>query len=470
MRFALPLVLAALLAGCGLWGGGDAALKVAVADDPALARTLAAEASSASLIRRDANGAVVPGLASSWRFLDEGRTLIMRLKPERWPGSDDSAGRELTARDVLASLRQDRAQLPAGLVVRAPIARVVEMRLPRAEPLLLEQLAVSDLAISRGRQPFPGAYRSQREGRDWLLSWRDEGETPTGAARLQIGSQPAGNAIVAFRAGTLDVVLGNGLANVLEARGAGAAALRLEANWGMTGLLLGRRGALADVRVRRALALTAPRAAIADALALAVLQPQSRLVPGLPALPPLPPATAMAEARKLLEQAGQGIGQGGAQRLRLQLLLPEGAAAGRIADALATAWAPLGVDVVPVNKPEMQRRRLLGRPVPLADVDMALVEWATPLPDAALFLARLRCGRRLACTPAADALLAQANATSDLAKRQTLLAEAESRWREDAQLVPLANPIGWALVKTDVDGFQANSAGVHPLWPLRRRG
>ncbi|MEI6419424.1 MAG: ABC transporter substrate-binding protein, partial [Sphingomonadales bacterium] len=241
---------------------------------------------------------------------------------------------------------------------------------------------------------------------------------------------------------------------------------RLEANWGMTGLLLGRRGALADVRVRRALALTAPRAAIADALALAVLQPQSRLVPGLPPLPPLPQPMALAEARKLLQQAGKG----GPQRLRLQVLLPEGAAAGRIADALATAWAPLGVDVVPVSKREAQRRRLLARSEPLADVDMALVEWATPLPDAALFLARLRCGHRLACTQAADALLAQANATSDLAKRQSLLAEAESRWREDAQLVPLANPIGWALVKTDVDGFQANSAGVHPLWPLRRRG
>ena len=135
MRPILLSGLVLLLAACsGGPPGGD--LSVAVVGEGPLAGDLAAEASRATLIRRAAGGELVAGLATSWRFLDNGDDLILRLAPVRWPSAGNRAGLELVARDVVAGLRRSgpegrAAAAAAGLAprdaARAPIARVVEL-------------------------------------------------------------------------------------------------------------------------------------------------------------------------------------------------------------------------------------------------------------------------------------------------------------------------------------------------------
>ena len=165
-RLILP-ALALLLAACsGGRPGGD--LDVAVAGEGTLAEELAQEASRATLIRRGSGGEVVAGVATSWRFLDDGDDLILRLAPLRWPGVGERPGLELVAQDVALGLRRSgnegRAALAAaGLsrrgTARAPIARVVELAPQPATPLLLDWLAEPALAVRdrRGRL-FPGPY------------------------------------------------------------------------------------------------------------------------------------------------------------------------------------------------------------------------------------------------------------------------------------------------------------------------
>ena len=130
-----------------------------------LAGQMAAEATGATLIAQGSGGDLLPGLASSWRFVDDGRALILRLKPVRW-----SDGRPLEARQVVASFRKAASRGEAALLASditgaaavaegdlpaarlgalAPIARVVELRLEAPAPLLLAWLADPGLAITR---------------------------------------------------------------------------------------------------------------------------------------------------------------------------------------------------------------------------------------------------------------------------------------------------------------------------------
>ena len=72
-RLILP-AFALLLAACsGGRPGGD--LDVVVVGEGTLAEELAQEASRATLIRRGSGGEVVAGVATSWRFLDDGDDL-----------------------------------------------------------------------------------------------------------------------------------------------------------------------------------------------------------------------------------------------------------------------------------------------------------------------------------------------------------------------------------------------------------
>ncbi|KPF71051.1 hypothetical protein IP88_10910, partial [alpha proteobacterium AAP81b] len=132
----LPLL--GLLAGCGDAPDASRLRVVVTGAETSLAAALEAEATQPTLVTRDSTGGIVAALATSWRFVDDGRGLILRLRPVRW-----ADGKPLVARDVVAALRRaarrrDPALLASGIALggrgatmgaRAPIDRVVELRL-----------------------------------------------------------------------------------------------------------------------------------------------------------------------------------------------------------------------------------------------------------------------------------------------------------------------------------------------------
>jgi oligopeptide transport system substrate-binding protein len=480
-RLGLAAVL--LLAGCGNGAPEGATLRVAVVGTPGagLAARLEAEATGPTLIARDGSGQIVPGLATSWRFVDEGRSLILRLRPVSW-----SNGAPLTSADVVAAmrraaLRREPAIIDSGLTaaaavaarragpnrlgVLAPIARVVELRLDAASPLLLDWLAEPALAVTRTGKTPPtlAGYVASGPPQRRVLTRRSRQAAPDQrpAEIIITAATDSAAAITAFARGDTDIVFGDGLAGLGNARTeARADALRIDPLFGVYGYTINpRRGALADPAVRRALTLAIDRAALVSQFGINALVPIEGLRPPAtnaaaraaePSAPDL--GARQDEARRLLAEAGYSP----AHPLRLVLLLPPGRDHRVIAEIAGRDLAAIGVVLAVSEVGDIDRRVAAG------DFDLAVTEMHIAAADGGALLARWRCDRGLACNPAADALLDAARRALP-ADRPALLDEAEAALMTGPPMIALFRPVRWALVARGVDGWTPNMSGSHPL-------
>ena len=500
----LMIVSALLLAGCGSSPEG-ALLTVTVVGEPGrgLARQLEAEATQPGLVARDGSGQVVAGLASSWRFLDNGASLILRLRPVKW-----SDGRALDANDVVAAfrraaVRREPALIYAGIAgvpvdgivgrpksaraasdrlgVAAPISRVVELKLVGASPQMLGWLADPGLAITRtGREPPTlAAYVASGKANARLLTRRSTIASPDARpAVIHIVTTDSRTAVATFARGGSDVVMGEGLAGLGEARTVGRAdTLRLDPAWGYYGYVANsKKGPLADPAVRRALAMALDRPGLAARLDIAAIAPADGLLPRdepaiaaagetLPAAATdwLSPVVAdrVAQAQLLMAAAGHSA----AKPLRLVVLLPPGRDHRSVADVVGSEWRAIGVELVASELPASAIAARMTR----GNFDLALTEAALPEPDPAAYLARWRCAAGPHCNPAADALLTAAR-LAPASERAALLARAEAELLNGPPMIPLFTAVRWALVARNVDGWVPNRARSHPLSRLAVSG
>ncbi len=527
---AIALLAALLLAACGGDRPEGARLNVTVVGDArnpgGLAQRLAAEVLSPTLIARDGSGQIVPGLASSWRFVDDGRSLILRLKPTRW-----SDGKPLVAGDVAAAFRRTaqrrepmlasagianasaiigRRLGAARLGVTAPISRVVEVRLDAASPLLLGWLAEPALRVTAARDtPTLAAYTAQGPVQRRLLRRRAMVSTPEARpAEIVVSSnEDAQGAIAEFLRGESDIVIGEGLGGLGEARAAApAAALRLDPAWAVYGYAMNTsRAALRNPDVRLALAMAIDRPALLQRFGVPAMTPAESMLPpslrpllappqqgGLaaltngvaagvakrvasavgrgvaPSVRPVDPAAAPAagwqqlapDARLALAQRLMAVaGHGPEVPMRLVLLIPPGREHRSIAENVAADWARIGVVLAVSEVPA----GTIGRLVKRGDFDLAVDEAALPVPDPVAALARWRCNADGPwCDTGFDAIVAAAAAAGPAA-RPALVARAEALLAAAPPLVPLFTPVRWALVAPGVDGWIPNAAGSHPL-------
>ena len=473
------ICLALLLAGCGVADPEGATLRVAVAGEGGLAQRLEAEVTQPTLIARDGTGQIVAGLATSWRFVDEGRSLILRLRPAKW--SDE---RELVSRDVVSAMRRaalrreaalshagvENAEMvaarrapPTKLGVRAPIARVVELRLAATAPPLLEWLAEPALAVTRLGEAAPtlAAYQASGPATLRVLTRRQATAAPDQLpAKITIASSTdASTAIAGFNRGESDIVIGNGLAGLGDARaGVRPDALRIDQLWGVYGYVANSRGALGDPSLRRALGLAIDRVALARPFGLSALVPVSGLLP--PSLAAPAPAkdleASRAEARALLAAAGWTK----EKPLRLTLLLPPGRDHRSIAEAVGADLATIGVVLGVAEAADLATETARGRH------DLALSEASLAVPDAAALLARWRCAPGRHCNADADAVLDRARLAAAV-DQPALLAEAEALMMTGPPMLSLFTPVRWAIVSRGVEGWTPNRAGSHPLARLQ---
>lgn len=494
----VPL-LAVLLAACG--GDADesaATLRVeaigAPGDPQGAPQRLLAGATQTGLVSFNGAGEVVPGLASSWRVTADGRSIIFRLRAAKW-----SDGRPLRAADVVDSFRRlatgkgpptrqllaPIAGAPAVLAGRAPAAKlgisapldtVVEVRLTAPAPALLGVLALPEMAVTRPGKAAPtiGPFRiAERSGalarlkpdRDWF----GHAEVRLGEIVLRTESEPVA-AMARLTRDAADIVTGGGVAGLGDARTLPAPRmLRIEPVWGVYGYAVGvRSGPLADVRVRRALAMAIDRTALlAQPFAVPAMAPMLGVLP--PTLPGaasiLPDWAALdlparrAEAARLLAEAGYGP----EAPLALTVSLPPGREHGAILAAVAADWAPLGVTVTAnVRSMAGHASQLGGR------FELALVERRVPVASPAAMLLPLRCGFAAGgyCSPEADAAIRAAQLGPDAAARSAGLAQAQALLVADMPLIPLFTPVRWSLVNPRVVGWTDNPAGQHPLAAL----
>lgn len=475
----LPVTLALALGGC--FDDDDRAVHVAVigpsaaAFEPGPRLPVAAQlfraATVEGLVGFDEQGRVAPALADRWIVTDDGLSFIFRLRDGTWADGSPITGE--TARDALLRAFALQRGTPLGqdlaviAEVRAMAGRVIEIRLIRQQPELLQILAQPELGMAKGGRGA-GPMKLRREKDAALLRpippvdrglpqderWADR------ARRLNLVSLSATQAIDAFQTGEIDVLLGGSLADFprLDASGVSRGAIRLDPVSGLFGLVaVHEDGFLGKPENREALAMALDRVGLARALNLAGWVTTTRVVnPALPGdngtIGERWSARSIEERRALASsRVAQWEASSGAPTLRVAL--PGGPGSDLLFARIEADFKAIG---------------LTARRVPMeAEADLRLIDAAASYAAAPWFFNRLSCtSQPVACSLAADRIAAEALNEPDPAKRAELYSQAEAQLTMANGYIPLGVPIRWSLVGGSVTGFATNPLAVHPLMSL----
>lgn len=468
-------------------------------------------ATAQGLVTLDETGQVVPALADRWIVTDDGASYIFRLRDGTWPDGAPIDG-QAVARALRRALEALRGT-PLGLdladigEVRVMTGRVIELRLTRPVPELLQLLAQPELGLLRkdgGDGPLrvvgsggatsggaaqagtvrlvaiPPAQRGLPLGDDEPGA---DASRPVRYRAVQLHALSAAAATAAFSRGDVALVLGGRFADLPLARAAAGLsrrALQFDPAPGLFGLaVVSQSGPLGAPELREALAMVIDRPALGSALGLSGWSPEAHKLPSAtgsgPALgsadepvaggPSAPAETGGAgwgalpvEARRAQAAArvARWTSQHGGTALALRLALPGGPGADALFAQLAADFAGIGVALQRVDA--------------AAPTDLRLLDLVARYPGAVWYLNQLSCAaRRTICSPPADALLAAAKAEPDPARRSALLGQAEAQLLADNVFLPFATPVRWSLVRNDVTGFAVNAVAFHPLPPLARK-
>lgn len=456
----LPTLLAALalLAGCHAQPPAGGRIEASVigtrfveedADRGALTapERLRLAATAQGLVRFDADGQIVPGLAQRWIVSDDGSSYIFRLDHDA-----DAAGRAIDARVVARRLRRAigaasrnplKPVLGAIDQVSAITPEVIEIRLSGPRPNLLQLLAQPELAIAAGGGGGPLARVDGNPAA--LLLAADPGSA--GSRQILVHADPAARAVARFVAGRVRAVLGGTASDYPLVRAAKlhGDAIVVDDAEGLFGLVfLNHESILGDPAWRAALSAAVDRTRLTELFGAPDWPVRTALVPeGLQDLPR--PAAQRASDPVVHARAGDPVPI-------LRVALPAGPAGTLIAAALAADWRQLGVGLVRVG--------------PHDPADLALIDAVAPADTAAWYLRRFTCDRSAVCDPAADALLLGARTAPTLADRARLLAAADAALEAATVFVPIARPLRWSLIAAGQTGLRANARAVHPLEAL----
>jgi len=480
MRRFLAMLLVPGLAGV-LWGcprppGGTVQVVVIGSEpkirDPALGALPTADAVllqtvAQGLVRFDASGNIVAGLAERWNVSDDGLSYIFRIAAAEWPD-----GRKITAHQVARILKRQlgaRSKNPLKDALGAvedivPMTeRVIEIRLTAPRPNLLALLAQPELALLRdGRGAGPFAIEAERGPEGELRLTRQAAaldEQPAAREELLLSGAPAEDAVRSFARGSAHLVLGGTFADLPYARRVRLprGSLRFDPASGLFGLVPVNDAGFDDPEARRLLSQAIDRAGFITALGVGGLAARATVLePGLDGLPaPVAPAwvgTPLDERRpRLIAEANRLFG---AEKPTIRVALPEAPGAELLLQQLSRDWGAIGFAV---------------ERAPTARATFRLIDAVAPSSSPAWFLRQFRCEAVPVCAPEADQLLDAARTTLVPAQRYALLFQAARRI-DDAQLfIPIAAPVRWSLVSDRIRGFAGNRFARHTLTDLQQR-
>ncbi|MBA2934284.1 ABC transporter substrate-binding protein [Sphingomonas sp. CGMCC 1.13654] len=482
VRIALPaLVALTLLAGCRRHDdGGPIEVSVigsATAASRAGADRAPLDAPSAALIgatrqglvRFDAGGQIVPGIAARWIVSDGGRSLIFRLPDLPDPGARpidaEAVARRIHAAIAANSSNPLKPLLGAIEEVDAVTPQVIDVELKAPRPNLLELFAQPDLTMGAASHG-PFAIVASGEGAALLRPLPDRDADPDDPSRpppmVRLRGQAAGRAIARFVAGRSDLVLGGRFTDLPVAHLAGLprGALRFDPVEGLFGLAFVQAdaGFTADAGNRRALAMAVDRDRIGPLLGVPGWSPITTIVaPGTPEIEQ--PATPSWSALPLADRQAQAQGLIGKWRAAhgsvpvLRVAMPPGPGATLLFASIARDWRAVGVQAVAVGPNDMAELRLIDAVAP-ADI-------------ASFYLRSFACDRRVICTDVTDRLLVEARDADSLAERGVLLMQADALMADDTPFIALGQPVRWSLVAPGLDLYRDSPRAIHPLNELR---
>jgi oligopeptide transport system substrate-binding protein len=477
---ALALLAAAALAAPACRPHSEGPPKVVVIggepkpSDPAIAPLSAPDAVllqnvAQGLVRFDASGNIVAGLAERWNVSDDGLSYIFRIAATEW-----ADGRTITAEQVARILKRAIAPrsknnlkdvLGAVEDIVAMTDRVIEIRLVAPRPNLLPLLAQPEFAIIRngyGTGPFSysptGGAGGELRLMSEVLSPDDE---VTRREEVLLSGARARQAIQKFAAGKADLVLGGTFADLPYVRRVKLprGSLRFDPASGLFGLVpLRSAGGLDDPDLRRVLSQAIDRDTFVAALGVPNLAARATVLePGLDGIPaPVAPAwlvTPLADRRAGLRAEVDRM-FGTDQKPPMRVFFPDGPGSDLLYRLLARDWGVLGFTV--------------ERTLSAAAADFALIDEVAPSSSPAWFVRRFRCGAAPVCDSEADQLLDAARTTQVPAQRYALLAQAAARIDDQQLFIPITAPVRWSLVTRRIEGFAGNRYARHTLTDLEQ--
>lgn len=448
----------------------DAARNIADAGDAVLMQAIAQ-----GLVRLDARGQVIPGLAERWHVSDDGRSYIFRLGSAAW-----SDGDPVVARDVAQALQRlvdaPRHPLRGALDniedVVAMTDRVIEIRLSRPQAGLLSVLAQPELGIisrNGGSGPFilgPNEIEEEAAGFHLSRLITDRVRETSSEEIVHLTALDAPTAIERYLAGEADLVLGGRFETLPLTQNAGLPgnALQFDPVMGLFGLVpLRSRGPLAEIEFRRALGRVIDREALVSDLGVPGLTPRATLLQdGLagdtsiaaPAWLETPVTERQAAIAASLQTMLAAPEDPADALARITVHLPDGPGSDIIFNRLATDWGRIGIEAMRVDR--------------RAEADYALIDRLAPSTGIDWFLAPFRCTRARLCNEEVELLIEQADAAPTPDQRRAILVEAGAAMDRAELFIPLTAPIRWSLVSPYVTGFATNSLGLHPLTGLKQ--
>lgn len=421
------------------------------------------------LVRFDASGNIVGGLAERWNVSDDGLSYIFRIASLEWPD-----GRKITAEQVARLLKRQLAgrsrnslKDAVGAIddIVAMTDRVIEIRLSAPRPNLLSLLAQPHFAILRNGQgtgPFTVADSNVQGELRLSRQINSPDEETTAKQELLLSGADAAAAVRGFASAQSDLVLGGTFADLAFAQRANLPrnSLRFDQASGLFGLVpVSSGGPFDKPEIRHLLSEAIDRDTLIAALAVPGLVPRATLLePGLDGVAsPVAPAwlgTAYADRIAGLKTAANRLLPKGEAAI-VRVALPEGPGSELLFQLLSRDWGALGLTVERANAIE--------------GADFALIDEVAPSASPAWFVRRFRCAVAAVCDADADQLMETARQTPIPGQRYALLTQAAARIDDAELFIPITAPVRWSLVSRRIQGFAGNRIARHTLTDLEQR-
>lgn len=478
MRGLVLLAGTALLAGCS--GGIDNnRLRVDVIEDSpreiavgrmplSPASAYLRNATAQGLVAFDAEGRVVPALASRWIVTDDELGYIFRLQKTRW-----NNGREVSSAEVAAALRSrinelGRSRFGSELAnvnrILPMTGKVVEIRLNAPIPNLLELLAQPEFGLINKANGSGPMIAERIAGNMHLRNRLEEidGSIELDDKRVILAAHRPSRSLARFALGQTDLILNGRFEHLpmLTATDGNEAGTRFDAVPGLFGLLFVADGPFLSNSANReaiAMAIDRPRLLTSfkitdwrETLTLAPETLKNREQIARPDWASLNVAQRKESARATI--AAWEAANGDVRPLRIAM--PRGTGS-RIAFArIHSDLAAIGLDA---------ERVTYSQPA-----DLVLIDKVADISSPGWYLDQLSCNATPICSSKADQLLDAARVATVREERIRLWGEAERELIATRNFIPIANPVRWSLVRNGLLGFAQNPRGWHPLQYLGR--
>lgn len=440
----------------------------------------------------DARARPISGIAKRWEVSKDGLTWTFHLRQAQW-----SDGRPVTAQNFVAGWRRlldpkiaGRAAAtlwpvknaraisggklpPSALGVGATGAQMLTVTLENPAPYLAELLALPAAApLASQAGVFNGPYVLKNwSPNDRITLARNPRFYDAAKVRIDtvnyLPTPDTQSALRRLRAGELDMQTPLPSAQLTWIRQNMPGALRIMPSLALAYLVLNQRDpALADIRVRRAINLVYDREAVAQKVMKLGERPAYSYVPpdvsgyrSGPALDfkPLPPAARLAQARRLMQDAGFGP----FNKLRLTYAASSNPDSRRLAAVFQAMARQIHIDV----KIQVADYQINLRAMREGQYQIGYTTWLADFDDASNFLDLLRSNAPSNyagySNPKFDAAMAKAEREADAAKRTALLQAAENIALADMPWVPIRYLAQSEAVGPRVGGYIANARDIN---------